>query len=179
MTKKQAVIVIVLALVVLGGLALGVVFRNGQVSPDQNNPAGMNGNMPQGTITSGTTVLYNPTVPANATATVPVQSISAASGTQGAVDQNVYNITASATGYSPANLTVRPNQIVTINFTSQGGHYDIFSQSLGFYIDAASGATTKFPGFSSGNTPGTFLFTCRDYCPSAGKISGTVVVLPK
>ncbi len=174
MTKKQAVIVVVLAVVVLGGLIVGVAVRKGE-GPASSPTGGSTAINPSGGASPG----YSPTVPTNAAPTAPVQSISAASGTPGAVEQNIYDITASASGYSPATLTVHPNQIITINFTSQGGHYDIFSRSLGFYIDAASGQTTKFPGFSSGNTPGTFTFACRDHCPPFGKISGTITVLSK
>jgi heme/copper-type cytochrome/quinol oxidase subunit 2 len=181
MTRKQTVIIIVLAVVVLGGLIVGIIVRKG-TGPIGPAGTGLGGTfststLPLGSVVSGTTVLYNPEIPKNATATVPVQAIAPAPDVQNAVGQNVYNLTAAANGYIPTTLTIRQGDMATINFTSKGAQYDAFSANLSFYITAPSGETKTISFIPS--TPGQFSFTCRSYCPSGGSITGTIIVLPK
>jgi heme/copper-type cytochrome/quinol oxidase subunit 2 len=179
MTRKQTVIIIVLAVVVLGGLIVGVFVRNGEIPA---GPAGSvsGGNfststLPAGSVVSGTTVLYNPTVPQNATASIPVQSAPAAPNVSEQL--GIFNMTVSASGFSPVTLTVHQGDLVQIRVTAVGADYDIVIPYMGLSATVAKGETKQI---SFGATSsGTFGFSCDKKCPAGGKISGEIIVLPK
>ncbi len=179
MTRKQTVIIIVLAVVVLGGLIVGIFVRN---SESPAGPAGsvFGGNsgtstLPAGSVTSGTAVLYNPAVPQNATATIPTQTAPAAPNVTEQL--GIFNMTVSASGFSPATLTVHQGDLVQILVTAVGGDYDIAIPYMGLSATITKGQTQRI---SFGATSaGTFGFSCDKLCPSSGKISGQIIVIPK
>jgi len=170
MTKKQIIIVIVLAIVVLAGIVIGVFLR-GEKAPEEGTktetPATTTSSIPA----------YSPEVPKDAEPTVPQQAIPFTPGsTESKNKVGTFPITVSASGYSPNSITVNRGDIVTLSLTSQGGTYDMFSSSQGFYVSAPSGATKEI-SFKA-TTPGTFGWECREHCPSSGKIQGKLIVLP-
>ncbi len=179
MTKNQTLIVIILAVVILGGLIVGIIVRKG-TGPIGPAGTGLGGTLststlPPGSVVSGTTVIYNPTVPQNATASIPTQSAPAAPNVTEQL--GIFNMTVSASGFSPATLTVHQGNLVQIRITAVGADYDIVIPYMGISATIAKGETKQI---SFGATsPGTFGFSCDKQCPAGGKITGEIIVMPK
>lgn len=176
MSRKQIVIlaasgVFVALVAFFGFLNRQGIFRSGEA------PAAGVGDSTAGAGAEAPAA-YSPEVPKGAVETKPQSEIlvqSPAGEVRGAI--GTYAITASARGYEPSELAVPLGNAVTVELTAQGGSYDLYSESAGFYVSAPDGGkgTVSF----TPSVPGTFLFECRDLCPPGGKISGTLVVLPE
>ncbi len=177
MTQKQTSVVVIFSVVVLVGIVIGVLSRKGSAPV---SPGGQTGetitatSTPSGKEKSG----FTTEVPKNAELSVPSQTIQIVN--QPNVEPGAkfvsFQITASKNGYSPSSITVKKGDTVEINLVAQDGSYDLFSGNAGFY---ASASPTKSGKISfKADTSGTFSFTCRDRCPSSGKISGELIVLP-
>ena len=175
MDKKQTLIVIILAVLVLGGLIVGIVLRQNGSVPYLGGPnGGPGGSGPSSTAPTPPPV-YTPTVPQNATATKPVVSAPAAPNVTEQL--GIFNMTVSASGFSPANITVPEGNLVQIKITATGGTYDFTIPYMGISSVIPKG-TTQTVSFGA-TSAGTFAFSCDKDCPQSGKIGGTIIVLPK
>ena len=179
MNKKQTTIIITFAVVVLGGIVIGLLVKK------NGNPILMGGEN-NGGVPGVTSTLKNAAgqpaftteVPKNAVETIPTQVIpivnqpNAAPGAKFAS----FQILATKNGYSPSSITVKKGDTVEINLVAQDGSYDIFSGNAGFYASASPSKPGKI-SFGVG-TSGTFSFGCRDLCPTGKTISGQLIVMP-
>ena len=176
MTKQQATIIIVFAVVVLAGVVIGTMTRNGAAPVSPVNQS--NGIAATPTPKDGGKSGFTSEVPRNAEPTKPSQNIPIQNQPAGSIISNykIFNVNVTGSGYIPSEITVNNGDVVEINLSASGGSFDLFSQSAGFYISAASGKTGKITFTPS--TPGTYSFACRDMCPSGKTISGELIVLP-
>lgn len=170
MTKRQIAIVITLAVVVLGGIVIGVVTKrpggDDTVTPNGGQEPTSNPSLPE--------VPYVSEVPANATLTVPVHEAPAAPNVPQTL--GIFSMTVSENGFNPDSITVKNGNLVQINLTAKGGDFDFSMPYTGLYT-AVGNNETKQISFQTTGT-GTFVFECRDHCPSGKKIQGTVIVIP-
>ncbi len=120
-------------------------------------------------------VVFSPEVPKDAVITAPVSSAPTPAGNGNVF--GVYAISATKDGYNPNSITIKKGDVFKPEFTAVDGKYDFFIQGYGTYLVAEKGATSKVSLMP--DTVGTFLFTCRDFCPAGKKIQGTFIVLPK
>lgn len=172
MSKKDITLIAVLVLVILGIIIAGLM--RGEKTPLIENETGVT---PSGNIeTKLPDVIpsFTPEIPKNAILTPPKVDIKPDPGTT--KRQGFYEVKATKDGYVPNALTVGLGNIVTIDFTAVDSAYDMFSESFGFYITALKGDTKQI-SFKAG-TVGSFLFECRDHCPSGKKIQGQLIVIP-
>lgn len=88
-----------------------------------------------------------------------------------------FDIKATRDGFNPSSITVNKGDNVQIDFMAVDSDYDLDIPYLGVYFAVVKKGMTKRLPFDT-NLPGTFLFTCRDYCPSSGTIKGELIVLP-
>ncbi|MCL4404067.1 cupredoxin domain-containing protein [Patescibacteria group bacterium] len=178
MTKNQTTIVIILAVLVLGGMIVGVIMRQNGGVPllgGQNGGSEGPGGAGSSSTASAPPPVYTPTVPENATATKPVVSAPAAPNVTEQL--GIFNMTVSASGFSPSNITVPEGNLVQIKITATGGTYDFTIPYMGISSVIPKG-TTQTVSFGA-TSAGTFAFSCDKDCPQSGKIGGTIVVLPK
>ncbi|MDO8557497.1 MAG: cupredoxin domain-containing protein [Candidatus Jorgensenbacteria bacterium] len=174
MSKKDLGLIVALVLVIIGIAAAGFFARQKAALP------GTGGTTQTATSTNERPAVpeiipaFTPEVPKNAALTPPAVDIKPDPGET--KRQGFYGVKATKNGYDPAVLTVGRGNIVTIDFTAVDNAYDMFSESFGFYITAPKGETKQI-SFKAG-TVGSFLFECRDHCPSGGKIQGQLIVIP-
>ncbi len=171
MNKKQIIIVMVLALVVLGGIVLGIAMRNGK---NKSVPAvSESTSTPLSPVTQTST--YTPEIPQNATLTVPVQQAPAAPNSPAKL--GIFDMKITKNGFEPNTITVREGDRVTINLTAVDGNYDMLMGD--FAYQSVKQGETKAINMQLAVSPGTYLFTCKNFCPQGGAIKGTMVVIPK
>ena len=172
MSKKDIVLIVVLALIVVGIIIAGIMSRSEQAPTGVVQPTTeeKTENVPGKTQIPS----FTPEIPKNAVLTPPKVDIRPDPGET--KRQGFYEVKANKDGYAPSSLTVGRGNIVTIDFTSEDAQYDIFSESFGFYVTAPRGDTKQI-SFKAG-TVGSFLFECRDFCPSGKKIQGQLIVIP-
>ncbi|MEK7169261.1 MAG: cupredoxin domain-containing protein [Patescibacteria group bacterium] len=178
MTRKQATIIAVFGVVVLVGVAVGVLTKKnggGPVSPgSQTGEAKIATSTPK----SGEKTGFTNEIPKNAELTKPSQDIPITSKSSGSNVSNykVFNVNVSASGYNPSEIVANKGDVVEINLTASGGSFDIFSRSAGFYVSASDGKIGKITFTPSDS--GTYDFSCRDSCPNGKIISGKLIILP-
>ncbi len=178
MTKRQVLVLGALVTIVLI-LVIIMVFANPTVPvPAPGASPGTVRLAPNQALTQESPIQgYSPEVPANAAPGAPEAQIAIpAQPGQPLRTFNVFSLVASRDGYSPSSVTVRRGDVIEINLSSEGGDFDLFSPSLGFYVFARRGET-KGISFEVPVT-GTFSLLCRDHCPSGGTMEGKLVVLP-
>ncbi len=168
MTKKQTIIVIALTIVVLIGIAIGLFPKKEKGT--SGGEAGMQNTSPATT----TAPIFSPEVPKDATLTVPVHEAPAAPNVPQTL--GIFDMTVAANGFEPNSITVKNKNLVTINLTAADGDYDFSMPYTGLYTLVKKGETKQISFQATGT--GTFVLECRDYCPKAEKIQGTVIVLP-
>lgn len=172
MSKKDLALIVVLAVIIVGIIVAGIISRTEQ----KEEGATLEGAGVETETATGEKQIpiFTPEVPKDAVLTPPKVDIKPDSGTT--KRQGFYEIKATKDGYVPNSLTVGQGNIVTIDFTSEGTQYDMFSESFGFYVTAPRNDTKQI-SFKAG-TVGTFLFECKDFCPSGKKIQGQMIVIP-
>jgi plastocyanin len=165
MERKQLYIVV--GVVVFFALLLTFVFLKKPVGTG-NNASGMdllkNG-------ANNAPVEYTTTVPSNAVKSVPVASSIAAPGAT--AEFGIFNLTIDRNGFHPASLAVKRGDIVQIKVTSLDGTYDMWIPRKAMYWKIPKGETKPFT-FTAAEI-GTFLFECRDFCPSGKILQGTLI----
>ncbi len=176
MTRKQ--IIILGALVFFFILVAGIGFLR-----KNNNPANSFSGSPTAPASvqklfprnaTGTAAAYSNEVPVGALPTKPASEVPAAANTQAQL--GIFDMTVGASGYSPATLTVRQGNLVQIKLTATDGNYDFSLPYLGIYASVNKGETKNI-SFGA-TTSGSYIFECRDFCPSGSKIQGALIVLP-
>jgi heme/copper-type cytochrome/quinol oxidase subunit 2 len=175
MTKQQATIIIVFAVVVLSGVIVGVLTKNGEgpLFPGGPNGEGVSTSTPTNGVPSG----FTSDIPDDATLSVPKNEAPASANSGLDTKLKFFNLKASAGGFTPASITVNRGDSLSIDFTAVDGDYDLDIPYLGAYFSVVKkGSTKKFP--IDTNLPGTFTFLCRDFCPGGKTISGQLIVLP-
>lgn len=171
MTKRQWIILGSLLLFVIVVIVFGISQKK---KPIEDQPVKQE--TPNDVSATGTKrVEFVPEVPKDATATTPVAAVPSANG--GDTIFGLYRISASKNGFSPNLLTVKNGDVVKIEFTSVDGDYDLSIPQNGVSVFSRKGEMKKVSFIV--DTVGTFLFECRDNCPSGNKISGKFIVLPK
>ncbi|KKU91714.1 MAG: hypothetical protein UY23_C0001G0320 [Candidatus Jorgensenbacteria bacterium GW2011_GWA1_48_11] len=176
MTRKQIVILAALGVFVILVLALGFLTNRGGVlpngySPENSLPGVLN---PSATGTAG---VYSSEVSKDAVLTVPKNEAPASANPNLDTQIKFFDMKAAKTGFTPDSITVNKGDNLQIDFTAVDGDYDLNIPYLGAYFSAVKRGATKRLIFDT-SLPGTFLFECRDHCPSGGKIQGMLIVLP-
>ncbi len=177
MNRKQIYILIALAVVVLIGVAAGIIIKNRDNTPIGKETSAQNSSASAGGSAAAVKP-YSAEIPKGAIETAPAQTIPLVSQPNAAPGAKfgVFRIAVGSNGYSPSSITVKQGDTVEINLETQDGKYDIFSSSAGFYTSASPGKPGKV-SFQAG-VSGTFLFNCRDLCPGGAIIRGSLIVLP-
>lgn len=177
MTQKQTSVVVVFSVIVLVGIVIGVLSRKGGVPVSPGGPSGSSTAVTDGGNKLPGQSTFTSEVPKNAVLTVPKNEAPASSNAELNTKIKFFNLKASQSGFSPASITVNKGDNLSVDFTAVDGNYDLDIPYLGAYFSVvAKDSTRKLPFDTS--MPGTFLFQCRDHCPSSGKISGELIVLP-
>jgi len=175
MSRRQVIILVAAALIVIAGVILGILsMEDGVFSPGngkKTNEPGVVGE-PEGTE-DGVVPVFSNEVPENAELTEPTNEAPAAPGVE--EKDRAFKIAVNENGFTPSNITVNVGDVVRMSFTAQGDDYDVQIPYTGHYISIKNGETKQITlGI---NTVGTYNFSCRDLCP--GKtISGQLIVLP-
>ncbi|MEK7626669.1 MAG: cupredoxin domain-containing protein [Patescibacteria group bacterium] len=177
MTQKQTSVVVVFSAVVLAGIIIGVLVKKGAVPVSPGEQIG-GVKIATSTKKSDERPGFTSEIPKNVEPTKPSLDIPITSQSAGGNVSNykVFSVNATASGYVPSEIVAKKGDVVEINLSASGGSYDLFSQSAGFYVSAASGKTGKITFTPSDS--GTYSFSCRDMCPAGKIISGQLIVLP-
>jgi len=172
MTRKQAYILTALIVFIIGGVVFAVVNRKNKETggnlPSEKNQAS---NSP----TAEAKKYYTAEVPENAKLTKPAQEFPSSPGkTEKKI--RIFDMKVSKDGFSPNNLVVNRGDTIQINMTALDGDYD-FSMPVGHFYQFSKIGETKNITFDA-TLDGTFVFECRDHCPTGKVIKGKIVVLP-
>lgn len=174
MSKKTLVWVGIVAVVVVVGV-IAYYFATGTPIPQ----SGMAGGQANGTssaqgggMASSTTAQPLPSgganlvVPSENATSVPqgvaAPTVVASGSISGTTSFRSFNVTETATAFTPATIIVNQGDTVHINLTAEGGAYDFTQPDLGLKLALKSGQTklVQFDAVSSGK----FTF----YCSSCG-----------
>ena len=120
--------------------------------------------------------IYSPAIPEGSIVTTPKKEIKANISSAVKTTVRFYDITATKDGFSPNVITVNKGDTLKVDFKPVDGSYDLDIPYLGAYFKQVPQGETRTLPFDTA-TPGTYLFSCRDHCPSGGKIKGTLIVL--
>lgn len=175
MTRKQITIIVALGAFVL--FEIVVFMLDGSSGSNGKFPIPRNGADSSGVISEEGLPAFSPEVPENIKETPAEISEEIKEGAGAGTKLGVFTITASKKGYEPSVLVVTEGDTVGLKFTSLNGRLDIYSPYIGFYLSADEGGEDQL-GFIA-PTSGTYLFECRDFCPSGKTIQGQLVVKPK
>lgn len=172
MERKQ--IYIVIGLVIFVALIVVVSFFQ------KNKPSERVGQDTQGmdllkTEATTTPATFVKKVPQNAVITTPIASAPAAPNTK--AEFGIFNLTIDKAGFHPSSLTVKRGNVVQIKVTSLDDDYDMWIPHKEMYWLIPKGDTKPFT-FTALET-GTFLFQCRDACPSGKILQGILITLDK
>lgn len=175
MTKKKLVALVVLAVFVLLGVVLGMVAKQKTISG--GDALEVRPEPKSGTIAIPFEDYYSPSFPKEAVLT-PTKKEAPASANGGLdTKSRFFDLSATRSGFSPEIITVKAGDTVYIDFVAIDEDYDLDIPYLGNYFTRVEKGKTKQLPFDV-RTSGTFVFQCRDYCPSSGPIKGSLVVLP-
>lgn len=176
MTKKQIIILVALGVFVVLVLVFGFLTNHKNVLPGILNL----GNNTQNILNlnaTGTAGIYSPQVPQNAVLTKPKSEAPASANPNLTTKIKFFDMKATSAGFSPNSITVNKGDSLRVNFTAQDGDYDLSIPYLGASFSVIKKGTARELPIDT-STPGTFVFECSSYCPSGGKIQGTLIVLP-
>ncbi len=177
MSKKQTTIIITFAVVVLGGVVIGLLAKN------SGNPApagGENiGNVPVTTSSSRNVSnvpakTFTAEVPKNTQPTTPVKEVAASPS--GGIKVLTFNVAITKAGANPPNINVKKGNSVEIFITAVDGDYDWGVPYLSYYQSMKKGEQKKV-AFDA-TLAGTYSVECRDHCPASGKVYGELIVFP-
>lgn len=177
MSKKQTIFVVVFAVVILAGVVIGVLTKREPAPPSSSPGAG--GALPG---TSGyknpAAEFYSSEVPKSATVSVPKNEAPASANPSLDTKIKSFDLQATRSGFIPSSFTVKSGDNLQISFTAVDGDYDLSIPYLGASFNTVKKGATKILPFDT-SLPGTFTFTCSASCPSSGKITGQLIVLPR
>ncbi len=173
MSKRQIIVLVAVALIVVAAVVTGVFLR-------KSEPVGPGEKGTEGEVTmpgpGGEEIpVFNSETPDGAKLTPPTAAEApAAPGTEERF--GAFNMTASAAGFNPGQITVGKGDVVQIRITAEEDDFDFSLPYNGIYVMVPKGETKQIT-FGI-NTEGTYTFMCRDYCPAGKTISGSLIVLP-
>lgn len=103
-----------------------------------------------------------------------LQSASPPSSSNPSSQKAAFSIVLENNSFTPKDITVYNNQIVTIDLFAKDKTYDITIEGLGLYALIPAG-THKAMDFQALN-PGTFTFFCEKNCQNSPDAKGTLVI---
>lgn len=174
MTPKQRNIVIIFAVVILAGIVIGIILKG---SRPQATPSGSQVG-PTSVPTSSKPAGYDSNIPTGATLTIPKNEAPASANPSLDTKIKSFDLQATRSGFIPSSFTVKSGDNLQISFTAVDGDYDLSIPYLGASFNTVKKGVTKILPFDT-SLPGTFTFACSASCPSSGKITGQLIVLPR
>jgi len=88
----------------------------------------------------------------------------------------VFSIAASDGKFIPSTIIVGERDVIDLTIVAADADYDVFFPDFGVYKKIESGTSGKVQ--FQGTPYGSYVFTCRDACPS-GSASGQLIILPE
>ena len=168
MNKKEVIILIVVAILVVGIVVFGLA-RQGE-SEGNSQERLVNGEEDVVEEDLGFTTEVPEDVDLSETRSiVPVLP-----GAEAQI--RTFDLSITDNGFEPSELVVNKGDTVQINLSSIGGNYDFFIPAIGIYqtVEAGEKKRVGFQALASG----TYVFQCRDLCPD-DEIKGSLIVLDK
>jgi len=184
MNRKQIIIILVLAvfvvIVIITGLSRqqeGLIdlpdfpgLPGGGESKNSEEPI----SLPDELLLPDSTSTFTTEVPQDVELSKPTIEAPAAPNVKEKL--GIFDMNVSKDGYDPLSITVKKGDLVQIRLTAVGGDYDFSMPYTGLYTFVLEGETKQISfGVTSS---GTFVFQCRDHCPSEKIIKGQLIVLP-
>lgn len=171
MTKKQITylsvgIIIVLALVAYGVFFTGIGEKKPSVITEEESKTAAEERLEA--------QKYTPEVSKDVKPTTPKFESSIAPNVKGKI--GAFDLKITKDGFNPQEIIVNNGDFVQLVVVAEDGDYDVSVPYLGLYQSLKKGEIKQI-GFSA-TAPGSFMIECRDFCPSAGKIQGQLIVLP-
>jgi len=177
MTKRELVTSVISLAVVLVAAVVWFLAKPSAPATPGSVPVGGGSETPATAQPATTPTLYKPSVPQGATLTTPTAVAPASGNASSDAKARFLTLQASASGFSPATITVKRGDTVYVDFTAVDGTYDLSIPYLGAAFNAVPQGTTKRLPFDT-DLSGTFTFECSKACPASGSITGDLVVLP-
>ena len=174
MTRKQIVILVAVGLFVVLGIVFGFVFKPTREVITPGGTTGGNASVSLEELGLEPGDVFTSEVPRNAKPTVPTEQSVAAPGAEEKF--GIFDMTVSSAGFNPENITVNLGDVVQIKLTAQGGDYDFAVPWSGLYTEVKERETKQIT--FGATSAGTFVFMCRDFCPTGKTITGSIIVLP-
>lgn len=170
-SRNQILVIIGAAVAVVAVIAAGIMTRkDGGIGSTLFGPDAA-------TSTVGEPQIFSPDVPSGAQVSESKATAPASGNPSLDTKLRAFDLRASASGFSPAEITVNRGDSLSIDFTPEDGDYDFSIPYLGASFKAVKkGVTQRFPIDTS--TPGTFAFQCMNSCPASGAIFGRLIVMP-
>ena len=172
MSRKQILVIVGLAVLAFVLFELGLF----ATKPLPKSPVTGLDILEKKGATSTAPMVFSPEVPKDAAVTKPVGVVTPAPSGGGSIYGH-YAIQATASGFNPNSITVKKGDVVNLQLYAIDAKYDFSLQGYGNYLAVEKGGMGEVTFMP--DTVGTFLFTCRDFCPASGKLQGTFIVLPK
>ncbi len=160
---------VVLVVIVAAVVVFGLIQKQGRPPGGPTGPAG-------GPPSFGE-LGYKSEIPKDATLTPPKLEAPASANPDLQTKIRFFDLKATRNGFEPESFVVNRGDAVQFDFTAVDNDYDLGFPYLGAYFNVIrQGEMRRLPFDVS--LPGTFIFQCRDYCPSGKIIKGQLIVLP-
>jgi heme/copper-type cytochrome/quinol oxidase subunit 2 len=173
MTRSQIIILSTLGIAVIALIVGGVFYQKSQLMGiEEKEKRGEEVISPR---EEAKTFGYSPEIPKDVATTTPeIVNTPAAPGTK--LSFGMVDLKMTKKGFSPQQIAMKQGNFLKIFVSAQDGDYDFSIPSLSLYTNMKQGES-KPVTFTASNS-GTFVFECKDSCPSTGRIQGMLVVLP-
>ena len=163
--NKKTLILIVSAALLVAAIVFGVVIKSNK------------GNGPAGNIETEEVAFvqsYSSEVPSNAKLTEPLIESPVDPKSESTAKIRTFEVKASRSGFDPSEVVVNKGDTVGITVMSVDGDYDFDLPAIGGYQFVGQGEKRQISFQASPS--GTFIYRCRDHCPTGGVISGKLIV---
>ncbi len=172
MSRRQVIVLVVVALIIVVGIVVGILSRgDGSSTVPEEGKEGVEIVAPG--ADGEELPVFASEIPANTELTEPAEQSVAAPGAEEKF--GAFNMVVSVAGFVPDEIVVTKGDVVQIRLTATGGDYDFSMPYKGLYVLVPEGEMKQIT-FGI-NTAGTYGFMCRDYCPDK-TITGQLIVLP-
>lgn len=172
MTKREVGILVVLGIFVVLLIVFGAITKKDRERLIGNLESELSETPVTEAPLPSEEVDFVPSVPENIIETTPVAEAPAAPGSTAKLGG--YEIEIRSTGFIPPQLVVKKGDVVQIKITASDGKYDFVIPYLEMSLVINEGETRQMT-FRADST-GTFVFECKDFCPSGDLIRGAIVV---
>jgi hypothetical protein len=123
-------------------------------------------------------IKYSAEVPKDATPTTAISEVSASDNPGVESKVKKFDLKATKNGFVPSSITVESGDEIQLNFSAVDSDTDLDLPYLGAYFrPVLKGESRVFP-IGTGLV-GTFIFSCRDFCPGGKKIEGSLIVISR